>query len=176
MKSLVTGGVRSGKSFYAESLVVAESHVTYIAPGREADPAADPSHAARVEEHRARRPTSWITVESHDLASALAAAEGAVVVDCVGDWVQWLIGELDGWDTTRDEWEPHFVEQVDAAAEAVAARDGVIVLVTQEAGMGVETDDWRARLFRDLLGYANQRLALECDDVFLVVAGRALTL
>ncbi|MBM9464774.1 bifunctional adenosylcobinamide kinase/adenosylcobinamide-phosphate guanylyltransferase [Aeromicrobium sp. YIM 150415] len=176
MKSLVTGGVRSGKSFYAESLVVAEPHVTYIAPGREADPDADPSHAARVAEHQARRPASWVTVESHDLADALASAEGAVVVDCIGDWVQWLIGELDGWDETREEWEPRFVRQVEEAAEAVAARRDIVVLVTQEAGMGVETDDWRARLFRDLLGYANQRLALECDDVLLIVAGRVLTL
>ncbi|OUZ07505.1 adenosylcobinamide kinase/adenosylcobinamide phosphate guanyltransferase [Aeromicrobium sp. PE09-221] len=176
MKSLVTGGVRSGKSFHAESLVVAEPHVTYIAPGREADPAADPSHAARVVEHQARRPSSWVTVESHGLADAVCAAEGAVIVDCVGDWVQWLIGELDGWDATREEWEPRFMQQVETVAEAVAARRDTVVLVTQEVGMGAVTDDWRARLFRDLLGFANQRLAMECDEVLLVVAGRVLRL
>ena len=79
MKVLVTGGVRSGKSFHAESLLVAEPHVTYVAPGPQADVDADPEWAARVAVHRARRPDHWDTIESHDLAAAVRGAEGAVL-------------------------------------------------------------------------------------------------
>lgn len=175
-KTLVTGGVRSGKSFHAESLVVAEPQVTYVVPGPEVDPSVDPAHAARVAAHRARRPASWVTLEEHDLAAALSTAEGALVVDCVSDWVRWLIAELDGWDEAREDWQPRFTEYVEAAAAALAARRGTVVLVSLEAGMGGDVLDLGAQMFRELLGYTNQRLALECDDVLLIVAGRALTL
>lgn len=176
MKILVTGGIRSGKSFHAESLVVAEPLVTYVAPGPPADPDTDPVWAARVLEHQARRPSNWITCESHDLADAIANAEGAVLVDGLSDWVAWQIGELDGWDAVREEWEPVFQRRVDEAADALSAREGTVVIVSQEAGMGGEPDDLRAKVFRELIGTANQRLALECDQVMLVVAGRALVL
>lgn len=161
-KTLVTGGVRSGRSFHAEALVVAEPLVTYVATGPSTD--------------RSRRPAAWVTVEDQDLAGALERAEGAVLVDCIGDWVHWMIGELDGWDAVREDWEPRFAQRVEDAADALARRDGPVVLVTQEVGMGAESGDLRDHLFRELLGYTNQRLALECDDVLLVVAGRAITL
>ena len=67
MKVLITGGVRSGKSFHAESLVVAAPDVTYVAPGPAADPEFDPDWAARVQAHRDRRPAHWKTAETADL-------------------------------------------------------------------------------------------------------------
>ena len=68
MKVLITGGVRSGKSFHAESLLLAEPKVTYVAPGPPADPVSDPEWAARVARHQSRRPAYWTTVETTDLA------------------------------------------------------------------------------------------------------------
>ncbi len=59
MKVLITGGVRSGKSFHAESLLLAEPTVTYVAPGPPADPVSDPEWAARVARHQSRRPSYW---------------------------------------------------------------------------------------------------------------------
>ena len=176
MKTLITGGVRSGKSFHAESMLVGEPAVTYVAPGPEADAASDPEWAARVAAHRARRPTYWATVETHDLADAITAADGAVLVDCLGTWLTSTIDELDGWDTTVDDWRPVLLDRLDAACAAVAAHPDPVVLVTNEVGMGVVPEHRSGRIFRDLLGIVNQRVADECDDVLLVVAGRVLKL
>jgi len=176
MKVLVTGGVRSGKSFHAESLLVAEPHVTYVAPGPEADLDADPEWAARVAIHRARRPDHWDTIETHDLAAAVRGADGAVLIDCLGTWLTSVIDELDGWDQLRDDWEPVLHDRLADTVEAISEHRGTVVAVTNEVGMSVVPEHRSGRVFRDLLGIVNQRVAEECDDVLLVVAGRALRL
>ncbi|MCW5953174.1 MAG: bifunctional adenosylcobinamide kinase/adenosylcobinamide-phosphate guanylyltransferase, partial [Propionibacteriaceae bacterium] len=56
---LVTGGVRSGKSRYAELLLDAGSPAVYLTPGYPADPTTDPEWAARVAAHQSRRPACW---------------------------------------------------------------------------------------------------------------------
>lgn len=176
MKVLVTGGVRSGKSFQAEALLLAEPRVTYVAPGPEADVDSDPEWAARVAAHRARRPSYWTTVETTDLASALNTAEGAVLIDCLGTWLTSVIDELDGWDAVREDWEPVLFGRLDEVLAAIAAHDGTVVAVTNEVGMSVVPEHRSGRVFRDLLGTVNQRVAEECEDVLLVVAGRVLRL
>lgn len=184
MKALVTGGVRSGKSFHAESLVVAHDRVTYVAPGPEADPDDDPEWAERVRRHRERRPSHWTTLETTDLVAAIegpadgdeAADRGAVLVDCLGTWLTAQLDELDAWDAIREDWEQVLLERVDAAVDALARTSRDVVLVTNEVGLGVVPEHRSGRIFRDLLGVVNQRFAAECDQVLLVVAGRVLTL
>jgi adenosylcobinamide kinase/adenosylcobinamide-phosphate guanylyltransferase len=176
MKVLVTGGVRSGKSFHAESLLLAEPRVTYVAPGPAADPESDPDWAARIATHQGRRPEHWTTVETTDLATALRTAEGAVLIDCLGTWLTATIDELDGWDTVREEWEPVIFDRLDDILVALGERQGTVVAVTNEVGMSVVPEQRSGRIFRDLLGTVNQRVAEECDDVLLIVAGRILTL
>lgn len=176
MKVLVTGGVRSGKSFHAESLLLGEDVVTYVAPGPEADVDADPEWAERVAVHRARRPGHWRTVESADLAAALDDHDGAFLIDCLGTWLTSVIDELDGWDSLREDWEPVLRQRLDDTCAAIARHDGLVVAVTNEVGMSVVPEHRSGRIFRDLLGVVNQRVAAECDDVLLVVAGRVLRL
>lgn len=172
MKILVTGGVRSGKSRHAESLLATAPSVTYVAPGSTTD--SDPDWLARIAAHRAHRPPTWTTLETHDLASALRS-EGPVLVDCLGTW---LTGALD----SRGLWEASSVAATASVEELVAevvavlaARDDV-VLVTNEVGLGVVPAHRSGRLFRDLLGLVNQRVATACDEVHLVIAGRVLRL
>lgn len=178
MKVLVTGGVRSGKSFHAESLVVAHEQVTYVAPGPPADPDEDPEWATRVQRHRDRRPSHWTTLETTDLVAAITdpGQEGAVLVDCLGTWLTAQLDELDAWDAIREEWEQVLLERVDAAVDAMARTSRDVVLVTNEVGLGVVPEHRSGRIFRDLLGVVNQRFSAECDQVLLVVAGRVLTL
>lgn len=178
MKVLVTGGVRSGKSFHAESLVVAHERVLYVAPGPVPDAGEDPEWAARVARHQERRPSHWTTVETTDLEGAVEGAdpEAAVLIDCLGTWLTAQLDELDAWDALREDWEPVLLARVDAAAAAVAGTSRTVVLVTNEVGLGVVPEHRSGRIFRDLLGIVNQRFAAECDQVLLVVAGRVLTL
>lgn len=175
VRVLVTGGVRSGKSAHAEGLLGDRAEVTYVAAGP-VPTAADPEWAARVEAHRVRRPASWSTLESTDLASAIGSARpgAATLVDCLGTWLTAQLDELGGWAPTSD-WESAFEARVRSALAAVEAADDV-VLVTNEVGLGVVPEHASGRLFRDLLGTVNQRFGAVCDEVHLVVAGRVLRL
>src|SRR4029453_16463326 len=88
---LITGGVRSGKSRYAETLLAESSEVTYIATGPVPDPANDPEWAARIVDHRAQRPAHWSTIETSDVAGMLRSVPGEILVDCLGTWLTAII-------------------------------------------------------------------------------------
>lgn len=176
MKILVTGGVRSGKSTHAESLLAGEPTVTYVAPGPTAADDPDPDWAARIAAHRARRPPSWRTVETHDLAAALDDAPDAVLVDCLGTWLSAAIDAESGWDLPGQQVHELVGARLDALVNALEATAATVVLVTNEVGLGVVPEHRSGRLFRDLLGVVNQRVGAVCDEVHLVVAGRVLRL
>lgn len=174
MRVLVTGGVRSGKSAHAESLLDGAAGVTYVAPGRPAD-GSDPDWDARVAVHRDRRPTDWVTVETADLGAALHRAAGPVLIDCLGTWVTAVMDGENLWDAPSDAVHGAVTARLDALCSALRAVPDV-VLVTNEVGLGVVPEHRSGRLFRDLLGTVNQRVAGVCDEVHLVIAGRVLTL
>lgn len=175
-KVLVTGGVRSGKSLYAESLLADAERVTYLTPGYPADPAADPEWAARVHSHQKRRPTHWHTVETVDLAAALAAADSPVLIDCLGTWLTRSIDAWEGWQRPFDDWRHLFDDALLELSDAWRRHPCTLVAVTNEVGWGLVSEYPSGRLFADLLGRSNQRLAAGCDDVVLMVAGRPLRL
>ena len=137
----------------------------------------------RVRAHRARRPDSWTTLETVDVATVLDKAEPheSVLVDCLA---LWLVGRLDR--TTVWDSEPGTSAYDDAVAaveldmtalvDAVRACRAAVVLVSNEVGSGVVPAHASGRLYRDLLGTLNARLAEVCDDVDLVVAGRVVHL
>ncbi|MEB3069737.1 bifunctional adenosylcobinamide kinase/adenosylcobinamide-phosphate guanylyltransferase [[Mycobacterium] vasticus] len=170
-RTLVLGGVRSGKSAHAEGLLAGEAKVTYLATGGVRE--GDTEWAERVRLHRARRPASWQTVETIEVAEALRAAESPVLLDCLGTWLTarmdlhrvWDDGALDG--VNRD---------IDEFVDAWRACPTVAVAVSNEVGSGVVPPAASGRLFRDLLGVLNARIAAESDDVVLMVAGRPLRL
>jgi adenosylcobinamide kinase / adenosylcobinamide-phosphate guanylyltransferase len=173
MRVLVTGGVRSGKSRHAETLLADRPEVVYVATGPSPS-AEDPEWAARVAGHRASRPPHWRTVETTDLPAAINAGT-PTLVDCLGVWLTAVVDELDGWTSEAARWQPELHRRLDALADAVAAASAV-VLVTNEVGLGVVPPHASGRLFRDLLGTLNQRVGSVCDEVHLVVAGRVLRL
>lgn len=171
---LVTGGVRSGKSRYAESLLAADAPATYLTPGYPADPATDPEWAARVAAHRLRRPASWRTVETLDLAAALADAPGPVLLDCLGTWLTRLLDRWDGWEAAEADWVPQLDGEVSALAEAIGSHAADVVVVTNEVGWGLVSEYRSGRIFADHLGRVNQQVGRVCDRVVLMVAGRPL--
>lgn len=177
MKVLVTGGVRSGKSTHAEQLLAASAGVTYVAPGPTYD---DADWQARLDAHRTRRPAHWTTVETADVAGAVAAAPDDVLVDCLGTWVTRLLDDVlpdgKGWELSTGDLSDTVVPRLDELARVLSARTGTVVLVSNEVGMGVVPEHRSGRVFRDLLGLVNQRVAASCDEVHLVVSGRVLRL
>lgn len=163
---LVLGGTRSGKSRIAEGMAArlagADGAVTYVATAR-IDPD-DADHAARIEAHRRRRPSTWRTVECPDpgeLASILTEATGVVLVDALGTWV-----------AGHPELDPDPAPLV----AALHARTGPTVLVSEEVGLSLHAPTAVGRRFVDALGAVNQAVSAVADHAVLVVAGRAIPL
>ena len=173
---LVTGGVRSGKSAYAERSLTGHPAVTYFAPGPVPDPIADPEWAMRIAAHRERRPAHWTTVESADVAGALRTLEQPVLLDCLGTWLTRLIDDLRGWEHPLADWAADWRTATDVLVDAWRAFPYDAVAVTNEVGWGVVPAHASGRLFADLLGRVNQEMAAASDEVVLMVAGRPLRL
>ena len=181
---LVLGGARSGKSRHAELRLGAEPRVTYLAAGpyaAGAQPAADAGWAGRVAAHRARRPPWWQTVESLEVAATLRSECGAVLFDGAGTWLAAVMDESGAWaeedgDAGPARAEARIAARVDELLEAWRQTRARVVAVSDEVGSSIHPPTRAGRLFRDQLGWLNQRLAAESEEAVLMVAGRALTL
>jgi adenosylcobinamide kinase/adenosylcobinamide-phosphate guanylyltransferase len=173
---LVTGGVRSGKSAYAERQLADEPAVTYLAPGPVPDPRLDPDWADRIRAHRERRPAHWTTIETAEIAGALRMAGQPVLMDCLGTWLTRFVDDLNGWARPRSDWADDFRMAVDDLVAAWKAVEQTAIMVTNEVGWGVVPATPSGRLFADLLGRVNQEVAAASDEVVLMVAGRPLLL
>lgn len=173
---LVTGGVRSGKSRYAESLFAAEAPVSYLTPGYPADPGADAEWASRVAAHQLRRPSAWRTVETLALAEAVTSASGPVLIDCLGTWLTRLLDSWEAWDAEEAGWVGRLETEVASLAEAIARHPADVVVVTNEVGWGLVSEYRAGRIFADQLGLLNQRVGAACDRAVLLVAGHKLEL
>ncbi|MCW1958268.1 MAG: bifunctional adenosylcobinamide kinase/adenosylcobinamide-phosphate guanylyltransferase [Mycobacterium sp.] len=166
MRTLVLGGIRSGKSQWAESQLDQHPAVRYVATGRGAYD--DPAWARRVADHRERRPASWDAVETVDVAEALRSDRATpTIVDDIGGW---LTGVLDrrGWDGGP------LTAEVGSLVEAVGQMTADLVLVSPEVGLTVVPATESGRRFADELGSLNRRLADCCEQVVLVIAGQPL--
>lgn len=168
------GGVRSGKSRYAEELSDRHSRVVYIAAGMPPSDD-DPEWSARVAAHRARRPSHWATKETGDVATALRDADGPVLIDCLGTWLTRVLDEAGAWEQ-HDGWQRRVDERLGAFTDAWRQADVPAVAVSNEVGSGVVPATASGRIFRDVLGALNTAVAADSDHVRLVVAGRVLTL
>ncbi|HKG34159.1 MAG TPA: bifunctional adenosylcobinamide kinase/adenosylcobinamide-phosphate guanylyltransferase [Gemmatimonadales bacterium] len=171
---LVTGGIRSGKSEFAERLLTDQPKVTYIAPGPLPDPATDLEWAARIEAHRRRRPPGWTTMETSDVAAVLQTAEPPFLIDCLGTWLTTAIDRLGVWDQPLDEWQGAFDSHAQELIKAWQSCQGLAVAVTNEVGWGLVSEHRSGRVFSDLLGQLNSAIAAVSDEVYLMVAGRPL--
>lgn len=175
MRTLVLGGIRSGKSRWAEDAIAgalpAGQPVCYLAPGPTGT--GDAAWADRVAEHRDRRPGHWSTVETDDIARQLRGSPHTpTLVDDLGAWLTGMLDRHDGWDggpvpaAVRD--------TIESTLAAVGAFHSTLVLVSPEVGLTVVPATASGRRFADELGALNQRLAELCDRVVLVVAGQAV--
>jgi adenosylcobinamide kinase/adenosylcobinamide-phosphate guanylyltransferase len=163
--SLVVGGARSGKSAFAEGLLVASGRPRrYIATAE----AWDDEMRERIAFHQHDRGDGWTTVEAPlDLTAALATARAdeTVLIDCATLWLtNLLLAERD----------------IPAATEGLIASLSVctapVVVVSNEVGWGIVPDNALARRFRDEQGRLNQRLAREAGLVVTVIAGLPMVL
>ncbi len=166
------GGIRSGKSRWAESTIADSAGdgqpVRYLATGAQHND--DAEWSARIAAHRARRPSHWETVETVEVATQLRAdGSAATLVDDVGGWLTATMDRRDAW--TAGSVDDDVADLVDA----VRAYPSLLALISPEVGLTVVPPTAAGRRFADELGTLNQRLAQVCDRVVLVIAGQPLT-
>ncbi|MCS7260354.1 MAG: bifunctional adenosylcobinamide kinase/adenosylcobinamide-phosphate guanylyltransferase [Anaerolineae bacterium] len=178
----VTGGARSGKSHFAEML--ARRHpgrVCYIATAV----IVDDEMARRVALHRQRRPADWSTLECHArLADSLlqaAPSHTLLLVDCLTLYLARFLPAALPQDTAlpravEERLHQQVDEEITAILTATRSIAADVLIVSNEVGNGLVPPYPAGRLFRDLMGYANQILAREAEWAYVVIAGIPLDL
>ncbi len=162
--AFITGGCRSGKSRFA--LELANRHYQqkiFIATCQDMDP----EMAKRIRQHKEQRGLDWKTLEIPiALPDALVSPDnkgGVILVDCLTLWVNNLLAE----DLSEDET----LKRVDVLVSAITETSSSVIIVSNEVGTGIVPEHKLARVFRDIIGFANQRLASVADTVVWMVAG-----
>jgi adenosylcobinamide kinase/adenosylcobinamide-phosphate guanylyltransferase len=160
---LVLGGVRSGKSRYAQAEASRFTSVTFVATARRSDA----EMRRKIAVHRRERPREWKTVEAQQHLDRVIRQEGAsadlLLVDCLTTYCGGLLSRSGISAGAR----AHLTSVVDA----IQATRASVVLVSNEVGSGVVPAFKSGRLYRDLLGELNQQVARVASDVVLLVAG-----
>ena len=172
MKSiLITGGARSGKSRLAQELALKSGgHVLFVATAE----AGDAEMKRRIRAHRKLRPADWTTLEitsrigSH-ITKNIGPA-GTVIIDCITLLINNVFQQFDeNADASR--LEKAVASEIKELLDCIDRCRADFIIVTNEVGMGIIPGDRVSRLYRDLLGKANQMLAEHVDEVYLMVAG-----
>lgn len=169
--TFVLGGARSGKSSFAEQLALQSGRpVLYVATAR----ALDDEMRERIRQHRERRPGHWRTLEADlragEAAQAMARPEELALVDCLTLLVSNAILE-GGEDVSLEAAQPRAAQEVESLLAFARIHPAPVILVSNEVGLGGTPLYPLGRVYQDVLGWANQRVAAEAEQVYWVVAG-----
>ncbi|MCX5723297.1 MAG: bifunctional adenosylcobinamide kinase/adenosylcobinamide-phosphate guanylyltransferase [Nitrospirae bacterium] len=163
---LVLGGAASGKSQMALDLAGKVGPRAFVATGQ----ALDREMTVRIKRHQATRASDWETAEvPADLAEWLSnnsQCYQTIVIDCLTLWLSNLKGRR-----LND------LAVVAATADllrAIRTTKALVVIVSNELGLGLVPATKAVRGFRDLAGRVNQQVAAEADEVYLTVSGLPL--
>jgi adenosylcobinamide kinase / adenosylcobinamide-phosphate guanylyltransferase len=168
---LILGGARSGKSSHAQRLAhESGKSVTYLATAQ----ALDEEMLERIQNHRAERPADWDTLEApYNIALHVSQIKSAVIIlDCVTLLVSNVLMQFAKNDLVE---EAPFMSAVQMEIEELIAKihehDQDWIVVSNEVGLGLVPAYQMGRVYRDAIGWANQRLAREADTVLFMAAG-----
>ncbi len=164
----ITGGAKSGKSSFALKLAdewaLKEKYPSiskaYIATAQ----ALDEEMRDRIERHKKSRSEEWITFEEpiyiDNLIKDLGNKHSIILVDCLTLWLSNLLLNNKNGEA-----------EIESFISTLSTIDCFLLTVSNEVGMCIVPDNRLARIFRDLAGYMNQRIAEIADEAYLVVSG-----
>lgn len=171
MISIVTGGARSGKSEFAESLIKGDA--IYIATAENFDDEMD----LRIKKHVKRREESsinWRTVECLKKFDGLSGDEKYVLFDSLGVFISNIMFSKTADDLSDESIEETILEvrkELEHLLDWARENDKELVIVTDEVGMSIIPESKVARVYRDLIGTINKEVAAKCDRAYLVCMG-----
>lgn len=169
---LILGGARSGKSRYAQQLLMQYPEVTFVATAL----AFDDGMKERIRRHRLDRPATWYTVEKYKQFTEPFLTQ-AVLVDCITLLVSNLMMEAhaDYDQVGADAFnalEKSILQELDQLIACAQGRE--LILVSNEVGLGLASPYALGNAFRDISGRVNQYLAAQADEVIFMVSGLPL--
>lgn len=171
MISIVTGGARSGKSEFAESLIKGDA--IYIATAENYDDEMD----LRIKKHAKRRDESsinWRTVECLKNFDGLSGEEKYVLFDSLGVFVSNIMFSKTADDLSGKSIEETILvvrKELEKLLDWARENDKELVIVTDEVGMSIIPESKVARVYRDLIGTINKEVAAKCDRAYFVCMG-----
>ena len=170
--TFLLGGARSGKSSYAVDLAKScHGHVVYLATGVPCDE----EMKERIEKHKSARPDSWDTIEEplyvEGVLKRLNESAELVLLDCLGFLVSNLLLHYQNQGRKGSQIEDAVLAHIMGIASIAKEIKPGMIIVSNEVGMGLVPETPLGRLFRDVLGRANQIVADRADEVLFFVAG-----
>ena len=172
--TLVLGGSRSGKSFYAQEAARKYTRVLFVATAE----AGDEDMRARIEKHKADRPATWRTLEAPSRLGTRIEQEyrqeELVIIDCITLLVTNLMCTVpeEQYETVDESHlEKAVLDEIAALQLCIRRIDADFIIVSNEVGLGIVPAFRIGRLYRDILGRANQVLAQTASEVLFMVAG-----
>jgi len=164
----ILGGARSGKSRFAQKLAKKLSHkVLFVATGEPLDE----EMQARIDEHKKTRPKSWRTLEiptniGRQLETEIGDAE-VVIIDCLTLLVSNRIGE----ELDYLKAEKQVMAEINELIACMDKLRASFIIISNEVGTGLVPEAKLGRVYRDILGKANQLVAQHANEVYFMVAG-----
>ena len=171
---LLLGGARSGKSYFALQEAQNYTRVLFVATAE----AGDEDMRKRIEKHKQDRPFHWRTLEATGrLGVRISAAyqgEDLVIIDCITLLINNILCTVpeDQYETIDESvLQKQVVAEIEGLEHCIEKTAAAFIIVSNEVGLGVVPAFRSGRLYRDLLGRANQMLAQTATEVYLLVAG-----
>ena len=176
--TLILGGARSGKSSYAQNAaILSAKKVLYVATAE----AGDDEMTERIAVHRASRPQDWSTLEVPcNVGEAVSRYvehnhSEVILLDCLTLLISNVIGVLPE-ETTSETYQKAVEAEIEILLAAVNRLKIPWLVVSNEVGLGLVPPYALGRIYRDVLGWANQRMAAQADRVIFMVSGIPMNL
>ncbi len=169
MITLITGGIKSGKSDFALSLaedISDRENLYFLATAQPMDA----EMAERIEKHKANRKECWNTIEEPEaIAQAIEALPDGctVLIDCITLWLNNILGEMEIDEVDYDE----IKEKLEKIVYIMEKKSLSVIFVTNEVGSGIIPDNKLSRIYIDILGKVNQVISGYADEVYWMVSG-----
>lgn len=161
MIHLITGGQRSGKSEFAEKLILSKSdNPVYLATSR----VWDDNHRKRIEAHKARRGSQWTNIEEEKFLSKHKFEDRVILLDCITLW-------LNNFFFDNGEDDEKTLADAKAELDKILDQNCEWIIVTNELGLGGHPGNKMAMRFNDIQGSINQYIAKKADVVTMVISG-----
>ena len=161
---LVSGGVKSGKSEFAEYLARKEKDVTYIALSENRPK--DELWNEKIKIHRLRRPKNWKLIETENLIPIIKVDNGVLLIDSLGGFI------VNNLKIKEDEWK----NCLNNLLYYLKIYKSKIIIVGEQTGWGLMSEYEIGNIYTDRLGVCLKEITKISKENWITINGKAIKL